>query len=316
MHRGEPVVGERGDVTVVESDDRDVVGDGEPGLGEHRERTDGTQIARAHECRRAFVPAHDLARRGGSVLLEERSAKDLAPILEPEVLHGAQIRGGAISPDDAALSADIGDVAVAERDEMLDDQSQRLVVVDVHVVTARVVVPLAQEHGRDAARRLPELGGVRIDVEREERLDPFLDQAVDDGIRREVRCGRAEGDPVSALGCGADQPFDHAHLERAAHPEDRSDELRAVPTQQSGRRIGAVAEFAGRGEDPLARLLRGARLVAHDHRDERAGDPCTLGDVGHGGVRHHAGAGRRRALFNHRRSLACRARAGGGPTNR
>src|SRR5699024_5218391 len=102
--------------------DGQLLGDGESCLARGREDADGGDVVRAGDGRGDTAAAQQQRAGGLPDLLGEVTGFDPCPVLEPVAGHGLAEGLGALAGDGRPDTADMGDLTVAETDQVIDQQ--------------------------------------------------------------------------------------------------------------------------------------------------------------------------------------------------
>src|SRR5215203_1184283 len=295
--RGERRRGVRGQMQVVEADDRHVVRHALAGLG------DGVQ----HAERREIVGGED---RGNPGLALEQPPRRIVPAVvgEATLLHELEVDGQAgagervavtgetfVADTELARARDVRDPRVPEVDEMLGRHSPAKAVVDLDQRDRpRVDVPveaddreaLLDEAGDPIGREHQAVDERAVDLLRAQHAKVVL-------LALRFALRRAEEHRVPVAQGRLLDPAHERRVERVRDVgEEQGDRLRRLRDEAAGDRVRAVAELLDGGLDRRARRRRdlpgpversrdGGRRHTRKPRDVVDRRPLTRRDLAH-----------------------------------
>lgn len=179
----------------------------------------------------------------------------------------------------------MGDTAVAEGDEVVDDLAYALALRRTDAVRAAARhVRAHHDQGGAAPRQFAEEGGVRFGPEQDQRLAAVAEQRL--GGRALVAprgAGRQQHVVLQALRLRVDR-LDQVGVEGMVQGQQHADGAAAAAGQQPGGAVRLVAQLVGCPQDALPGLLAGARPVTEDQGDQGARDTRPGGHIHHGGA--------------------------------
>lgn len=274
---------------VIESGDRDVVGNPHAGLRQGAHGTEGEHVVEGEDAVEGHGGGDHRRDRAGSIAAvpAPRSEDQLLVYRNAEIAVGREISLQARSCRALVLvGADGEHPAATAVQEVADHRARGLDVLILDAVEARSGPPLADEHeGQTGANRLVDLSAAQV--------MRVVDQPIDEGAVRPgqqcpLRLGveileDLQGHPERVLLRRRDDEtgeLGEVGVAQAGH--DEADRARASYPKRPRVWIGLVVEAGDGGEHAFPGGRGNSGVVAQHVGDRGGGDPSEAGDVPHG----------------------------------
>lgn len=268
-------MGQPGERAVIESEYRYLLRHRDSRTDEDIHDTEGTTIVEREH-------------RGGQLGFGQHGSGGRSTLTfgEPAGTHLRRDTGGTGGPSvtpqpfgraRSSATVEIDDPAVAELDQMIGPEQGTGRIVAAHNVDTADLA--GEHHHRHPGSQVVEPARRRLRTDEQQPLTLLIDQCAQRTGLVAVRGDTAEHHVIAEpLGRDVDT-IDEVGVKLLADGEGDPDELGAQLAQPARPMIGPVPQLVGRAAHPVPGLLAGPRRIAHDDRDERAGDSGARGHI-------------------------------------